>query len=126
MYLLAVGDAVWMALIVFATLIVKEYFDRQRARDAAAKVEEVKETAKIAAENVEDVVVALHETTALHVEAAEKQNDKLIAIATDIHKVELATNSMKDALILATEKEALARGAFEEKTRTDAAKLIQP
>ncbi len=35
------SDAVWLAIIGLIGLAIKEYFDRQRARDAAKKVETV-------------------------------------------------------------------------------------
>jgi hypothetical protein len=42
-----------------------------------------------------------------------KLNKQSESMAKNIEKVEKATNSMKDALVLATEKEALARGTKE-------------
>lgn len=46
---------------------------------------------------------------------------KLEVVGVNVQKIETATNSMKDALILATEKEALQRGAVDERARADAA-----
>jgi hypothetical protein len=47
---------------------------------------------------------------------------QIAPIKENVQKVEKATNSMKDALVLATEKEALARGGIEERARADAKK----
>lgn len=50
-----------------------------------------------------------------------------IRSSRQINKVEVATNSMKDALVVATEKEALARGikqgTHDEKARNEFSKL---
>jgi len=39
-----------------------------------------------------------------------EQGKEIKVVKKDVHKVEVATNSMKDALVSVTEKEALARG----------------
>lgn len=44
---------------------------------------------------------------------------KLDDVKEQVHVIEKATNSMKDALVLATEKEAFARGVKEEKNRSE-------
>ncbi len=75
-----------------ATLILDYYREQaklQRDLETAGKVEGVRR--------------------ALYTET-NNQNSKLDTIADDIHRVEKATNSMKDQLISATEMEALARG----------------
>lgn len=46
-------------------------------------------------------------------------NRKMSNVQTDVRKVELATNSMKDQLVLKTEQEALARGGVQERQRAD-------
>lgn len=46
-----------------------------------------------------------------------RQVDKAV---DDIHRVEKATNSMKDALVAKTEEEGVARGGMEERARADA------
>lgn len=45
---------------------------------------------------------------------------QIAPIKENVQKVEKATNSMKDALVLATEKEAFVRGGIEERARADA------
>ncbi len=45
---------------------------------------------------------------------------RMKGVKDDVQKIEKATNSMKDALVLATEKEALVRGGVEERARADA------
>jgi len=45
---------------------------------------------------------------------------KIDAVADDTRRIEKATNSMKDALVLATDKEAHGRGVAEEKARGEA------
>ena len=49
-----------------------------------------------------------------------KMNDKLNQVIEDVHKVELATNSMKDALVAATDKAAHAAGVNEERIKGEA------
>lgn len=51
-----------------------------------------------------------------HNEKASAKQDTIIEKVDDIHE---ATNSMKDALVAATEKEALIRGASEERKREE-------
>lgn len=46
-------------------------------------------------------------------------NRRMNKVQTDVHRVEIATNSMKDQLVLKTEAEALARGGIEERQRAD-------
>lgn len=46
-------------------------------------------------------------------------NRKMNTVSTDIRKVEVATNSMKDQLVLKTEQEALSRGGVQERERAD-------
>lgn len=43
--------------------------------------------------------------------------DDLVIVKGDVHKVELATNSMKDALVLATHDAAMLQGAKDERGR---------
>jgi len=89
MFLFAVSETVWLAVIGIVALIVKEVFDERRANRTAAKVETVKTT-------LETVTT--------------EQGGKLKGIEDKLEVVHLATNSMKDALVSVTEKEALARG----------------
>lgn len=42
-----------------------------------------------------------------------KTEQEMASVQQNVQKIETATNSMKDALVLATEKEALARGIKE-------------
>ncbi len=84
------------AVGVVAVQLMGMYLQYLRDTKTAARVKEVKETL----ETVNTVTDA-----------------KLNTVISDIHKVELATNSMKDQLVAATEKEALARGGHEERVR---------
>lgn len=97
MTLFALSDNVWLAIIGVIAMIAKDYLDRLRHKEADEKIEVVK-------------------TVTL------SQDAKIDTIATDVRKVELATNSMKDQLVLKTEAEGLARGANEERQRADAKK----
>src|SRR5687768_11192903 len=103
MTLFAVSDNVWLGLFGLLGLLIKEYFDRKRAADAAVKVDKVAEEAK----EVKNTLV-----TTTQVQQAERReiagchNEKLDVVVSavkevkdDIHKVEIATNSMKDALV---------------------------
>lgn len=45
--------------------------------------------------------------------------EEVKTVKDNVQKIEVATNSMKDALIISTEKEALARGGVEERARAD-------
>ncbi len=47
------------------------------------------------------------------------QQLKLRDVASDVLKIEIATNSMKDQLMAKTESEALARGGIEERARAE-------
>lgn len=49
-------------------------------------------------------------------QATEKSSSVILTQVAEIHK---STNSMKDALVKTTEKEALARGGVEERARAD-------
>ena len=72
--LFAVSDTVWNAAIgaiVTIALAVIDYRSKQRAKEAADKIE---------------------------------------SVSKNVQKIETATNSMKDALVLATDKAAEARG----------------
>jgi hypothetical protein len=103
---MAMSDAVWLAIIGVVAMAVKEYFDRQRAKDAAIKTDEVKDTLKTSTDKQsakQDVILA--------------QNEVVLAKVEEVH---LATNSMKDDLVKKTEEEALARGGSEERARADA------
>lgn len=99
----------WVLIIVaIGGVLVKlysMYLDAVRAREVKAEVRQVKTT--------------LVETTDKQVTKLDDVSTKVDTMAGDIHKVELATNSMKDALVAATEKEAYARGA---KSETDKGK----
>lgn len=100
--ILAVSDAVWLAILGIIGMVVKEFLvDRPRAARVAkelanatlaraaqtSKVEEVAESVKVVAEKVEEV-----------------------------HK---ATNSLTDRLVETTKSEAHAAGIKEEKDRAD-------
>lgn len=97
MMLFAISDAVWLAVIGILYMAVKEYFDRVRARDVREHV--------IRAEQKID-------------EKGREQSQKLDTVVENVKVIEKATNSMKDALVLATEKEGLERGAREERERS--------
>lgn len=71
------------------------------------------------------VVMAYFALKEKMIEFQKKSEAKLDIVVKDVHKIELATNSMKDALVLATEKEALARGGKEERDRADAAIVVE-
>lgn len=86
--IIALVNTVAVAFFAFLTLVVKEYFDRIRAKEVA--------------EQVAQVAVK-----------AEENSGRL-------EEIHVATNSMKDALVLATEKEALQRGKNEERERANA------
>lgn len=45
--------------------------------------------------------------------------EEIKTVGTEVKEIHHATNSMKDALVEATEKEALARGGVEERKRAD-------
>lgn len=90
------SDTVWLAIIGIIAMIVKDYLDRRRAEDTEKKIDT----------KVDDVKKTVEIVTA-------QQNTKLNDLAGQVEQVHVATNSMKDALVLATEKEALARGIKE-------------
>lgn len=46
-------------------------------------------------------------------------NRRMNKVQMDVHRVEIATNSMKDQLVQKTEQEALARGGVQERQRAD-------
>jgi cell division FtsZ-interacting protein ZapD len=70
------SDAVWFALIVLATQVVKEYFDRQRSLDAASKVAAV-------ANKAEAVRTDLAKAT----ESQDRKLDDLAEVANTTHKI---------------------------------------
>ena len=81
------------------TLVLNYYQEQARIKrevETAAKVMDVKATLQAVTDD---------------------QNSKLNVIASDIHKVEKASNSMKDALVATTRTEAHAAGVKEEKER---------
>lgn len=90
------SDTVWLAIIGIIAMIVKDYLDRRRAEDTEKKIDT----------KVDDVKKTVEIVTA-------QQNTKLNDLAGQVEQVHVATNSMKDVLVLATEKEALARGIKE-------------
>lgn len=51
---------------------------------------------------------------------AMEQKKDIADVKDDVRKIEVATNSMKDALVRATREEALLRGAANERTRVSA------
>lgn len=98
------SETVWLAIIGTVVMCLKEYFDQRRTDRIAAKAEVVRAT--------------LVEATRDQNKKLDSQTEKLDAVAgdisavkTEIHTVELATNSMKDALVKATGEAAFAAGA---------------
>jgi hypothetical protein len=89
----AVSDAIWLALIGVLAICVKEYFDRQRAKDAAVKVELVRadtvEAAKTVANKLED--------------SATLQDQRLVHLAGQM-------NGLKDELVKSVKEAAFAAG----------------
>ncbi len=111
---LIVGAIFFGVQQVFAMWLASKREERAEERDRAASVERKAVAVKLEASTVE-------------------HNDKLDAVTAtvnktqeDVRKVELATNSMKDALIVATEKEALARGIKEGKESESARRELPP
>lgn len=132
-----VSDAVWLALIVAVSGLIKEYFDRKRAKEAAVKVAEVADKADVvavrqeeAAAKVEEVAVKLDESNARHVEhddIAASTNRKLEEIAIVADKTHLLVNS-QHGIALSTVYEqalriALLTGLPEDRLKADVAKV---
>ena len=88
------------------TLVLNYYQEQARIKREVETAAKVVETAA----KVMDVKATLQAVT-------DDQNSKLNVIASDIHKVEKASNSMKDALVATTRTEAHAAGVKEEKER---------
>ncbi len=87
------SDSVWLAIVGLVALVIKEYFDRLRARDAAQKVEKVK----------------------VDLASSSKDTDrKLDSVAEKIEIVHKATNSMKDQLVEAVRDASFAKGVQSE------------
>ncbi len=99
---LEVSDAVQLVLangvILILTMVVKDWIDKQRAREIKA---ESKARNDATAKKLDDVV------------------GNVAAMGENVQKIETATNNMKDQLVLKTEAEALSRGGVEERARAD-------
>lgn len=78
-------------VIIAAGMLIKEWIDRKRAEALAKKLADENAVKAAAVQDLSDKVEVIHS----------------------------ATNSMKDALILSTEKEALLRGAAAERDRNE-------
>ncbi len=85
------SDTVWLAIIGLIGLAIKEYFDRQRAKDAATKVEAVRIQAVGAAVKVEQVRVNVKENQ----ETLTAKLDDNTALTEVVMK---QTNGLPDAL----------------------------
>lgn len=112
MILLAVSDVVWNALIVAVAGIVLAYMNH-RAAERATKA------ATDAAEKVEQVKVTLETTTETQGRKLDTVAEGVEIVKADIHKVELATNSLTDRLVEKTGREGYERGGREERERAD-------
>jgi len=60
---------------------------------------------------IAQIITALAALAAVYY--ARQANKAVVEVKADVHKVEVATNSMKDQLVKATEDEALLRGNAE-------------
>lgn len=89
------SDVIWQALIAAFLTIYLEW-SRRKAEDAVKEVKTTLSTEnKIQTQKLDNVVAEVK---------------KIDNIEAKIEEVHLATNSMKDQLVAATEKEALERG----------------
>ncbi len=104
----AVSDVVWQAVIAAVLAVILAWMSQRATRQATA--------AALAADKVR---VELARESAKVRTAIDGTNHKLDGVAEQIHEVHVATNSMKDALVSATEKEAFARGGKEERERAE-------
>ncbi len=104
----AVSDVVWQALIGAVLAIIMGWQGQRATREA-----------RLAAVAAEKVRVDLAKESATTRSALDGTNHKLDGVAEQIHEVHVATNSMKDALVSATEREAFARGGKEERERAE-------
>ncbi len=108
--IVAISDVVWQALIAAIVTLALAWMN-QRTKASVEK------NAKAAADKVADVKTALDTTTAQQKEHAERREQKLDTVAADIRKVEVATNSMKDALVKAAGEAGELKGAQDERDR---------
>src|SRR5687767_3044290 len=124
MFVFAISDAVWLAIIGVLAMAVKEYFDQRRARykdikdaEVAKKVEEVAQKAEVAAGKVEEVavqakvVVSKVEEVKITLDTTTVQHGKKL---DDYHR---EVNSMKDQLVEEVRKSSFALGEKSEKEK---------
>ncbi len=102
-----ISDAVWLAAIGLLTvlstaainiitMVIKEYFDRERYRISQAEAKEVKTT--------------LEQTNA-------KQREQHQTVVAGVEEIKKATNGMKHELVEEVRKASFARGEKSEKDR---------
>lgn len=103
----AVSDVVWQAAAVVTGGLVSVTGIVVGAL-VTIKLAQIKAGQDMAAVAVKEVKTTLKEESA-------KQDAKLTLVSEQVEEVHKATNSMKDALVLTTEKEAHARGIVEGK-----------
>lgn len=102
------SDAVWLAIIGVVTMAMKEYFDRQRAREAAAAALEVakvaKATAQEAAEEAREVKKVLVGESVKQDDRAVKQEERLESMAKTGEKaLRYANSAMEEQMRLLAE-----------------------
>ena len=109
------SDVVWQAIIAAIVAIYMEWSRRQ----TASKVKEVAVKQDIAVTKVEEVKNTL-------VVTQDQQHKELVTVLEKVEEVHRAANSMKDQLVLKTEKEALVRGTLEERARAEEQRRKKP
>lgn len=81
---LGFSDAVWLAIIGLITIIAKDVLDQWRQRFTRGEVHKATEQLAVVHDKVDTAV------------------ERVEIVQADVLKIEKATNSMKDALVLAT------------------------
>jgi hypothetical protein len=95
-------------IIGFCSLIAVSLLGLLQGVKAAVKVEEVA--------TKQDITI---EATKTHGEKLDNLSEKIHEVTGEVHKIELATNSMKDRLVKTTGEQEHARGVLEEKERKE-------
>ncbi len=90
------SDAVWLAIIGLIALVIKEYFDRLRSKDAAEKVAKVAED--------------LEKNEAKH-------SDLIVGVSKQVEEVHRATNGMKKELVEEVRQASFAQGVKSEQDK---------
>jgi hypothetical protein len=108
--LFALSDAVESLIVagVFGviTLVIKDYLDRLRIREAVAKADSAKAEAALAVATVHDVTT--------------KQSDKLTGMAVQVKGIQIQADGLSSKLMDKTREAGEASGALAERDRAEA------